>query len=68
METLKTGIYPYEDIDDPETVLPMKSKKLGRRALFQCCMSRASMPFFYFAFPPVLCGALKKAAMFPKGK
>jgi len=47
-ETLRTGIYAFGDINNPDTRTKTKSVKLGRRALIQCCLSRASMPFFYF--------------------
>jgi len=47
-ETLRTGIYAFSNINDEETKSKIKSVKLGRRALIQCCLSRASMPFFCF--------------------
>ena len=65
---VRTGIYAWEDPDDPSTVIPAKSIKLGRRAFLQCACSRVALPVPVFLFPGLIRSALIKCNKWPKAK
>ena len=66
ISSLNDGIYAYEDINDPSTKTSIKSKIIGKKALYQCCISRATMPVIYFNLPPTILWVLTKVSLLPK--